>query len=154
MANEEHKHTEYLTSPKLKQRLYWNYLKYGIPGEFDDFLSEYQLRILEGKSGNQTLDQFTVDHIRSVLGRAGQKCGLEAPKELNENSLEGELDLAGIHYREVLEKLSGMDRAIFILSYKYGFDQREIAEVFAVNESRISQMMPKLMQELLIGMNS
>lgn len=52
---------------KIEKRLRIVARKYGF--EPDDFVQQWHLNILEGKSKKQTLDQFAIDQLRKKIGR-------------------------------------------------------------------------------------
>lgn len=135
---EREKLNKFLVSKKLEKRMKTIFFRSVNIGEFDDFLSDYRLHLLEGFGHRQTLDQFRIDWIRKKCGRNGSKIIYES--ELFEKDISVR-DSCGDDYDNCVSKLLGYERTIFILSFKYGLTLKEIGDVFALSESRVSLLM-------------
>lgn len=140
----------YLLSPKLISRLRYSFNNYCIRGQFDDFYHDYVVHILSGLGKHQTIDQFTIDHIRSTVGRIGQKKELLNAimideKIFDEEEKESVLSPGYIrHVKELLQIYSGRTRVIVALHYIYGYENDEIGLIYGISPSRISQILTQI----------
>lgn len=138
---EREKLNKFLVSKKLEKRMKTIFFRSVNIGEFDDFLSDYRLHLLEGFGHHQTLDQFRIDWIRKKCGRNGSKVIYEtALYEKNTLVYDSCVD----EYDDCVSRLFGYERAIFILSFKHGLTLKEIGDVFTLSESRVSLLMKNL----------
>lgn len=138
----------YLLSDKLIKRLHLVHRSMNLPGEAEDFISDYRLAILEGKASKQTLDQFAIDYLRNKLGRTGSKVALHNAGELLDEHAKSVDFIPSDEFINLRDQLSGLSRAVLVLIYKYGFDQLEIAEVFGCSECNVSLAKTKMLEEI------
>ena len=140
---------QYLESSRLRKRLLLVYQKYNIPGEYEDFYQSYCIHILEGKGQSQTLDQYAIDFLRSKLGRnVDAKKALVGAVEFDD-FMKSDLDYGEnqVMCEQIVDRFKGSRRIILILRWKYGFSEKEIAYLFNVSDSRISQTFNELKKE-------
>lgn len=148
----------------LKKRIEIASYKYGLRGEdIQDAAQEILLRLHEGKHKHSTVDQMLIDYLRTQSGRKGTvsydtRKALVKPQRLQPDNksdrgfidrdqfrdLEYGVDV-GIYARLVNGET---DKVIFKLLYKWGFCATEIADIFDVDPSRISQRIKRIQESI------
>ena len=132
---------DWLLSDRLKNKIKLQCLKVYRLQEFDDAYQAYCLHILEGKGKKQSITQFFKDY--SLAQKWYRRDGMEfqfmpidswdiRDWEIVEPKKEISEDL--------LKKLSLDSRIILMLRCKWGFTTDEIAEVYGLTPSYISQI--------------
>lgn len=118
-----------------------------------DALHEFYQRRLEGKSKRQSIKQFVLDYLRRRGGRKGQlsyaarqsfERAFHSTNQEEFNFIQSGDFRIGMEDRLTTSGLinrieSPYDRVVARLMYVWGFDQSEIADLFDVTASRISQ---------------
>ncbi|MDD0853026.1 hypothetical protein HBN50_07955 [Halobacteriovorax sp. GB3] len=137
---------QYLLESNLEHRMKFVYLRFNVPGSFDDFFQEYRLTILDGRAKSQTLDQFAIDYLRKKLGRNGERRQESIVLEyFDQQSIE--FPLSSIETNKFISSLIGTERALFILRFQFGFTEAEMAHVFSITPSRISQVLNQILKK-------
>lgn len=112
---------------------------------FDDIVSEILL-LFASRGRGQTVEQAYVETIRKLFGRTkgyGSKRGIDPKTERKEIELKPEfmepvipsLD-SFIFIDQLADKLEGRERIVFLLRFKEGWPNKEIAYLFGVTEGR------------------
>lgn len=133
---------------------------YGFKRDAEDIAQEAVLGALENPQWKQTPRQRVVDAIRKLYGRdVGH--GIPNPLqcrvggENEEKILESltqcrEEDRDNRHrIKQVVDSITGEDRAIFVLKHVWGFSEKEIGYCFNVSESRVSQRLKRVEEETI-----
>lgn len=131
----------------------------------EDFATEYYMRVMQGKK--QTLKQYYIDYLRRTFGDTRTPSGKlkSNSRRFGDGEAEGQSEVFGgcdFQHRGSLERSLGDNREIrqqltkirnvagktsvacFLLFKKFGLSLQEIADVFGVSESRISQRTTKV----------
>ena len=114
---------------------------------------EYEKK--HGTHPTQTVSQAVIDAIRTQFGNANRNIkrsdfkkdtmGLKKPIiDVVELQLKENASMYSQIFPYLPANVKTFDRAIFILYFKWGFELKEIGEMFGLSESRISQMLTKL----------
>ena len=132
----------YLTSPKLVRRIKYLAARFGKMEFWEDIYHSYCVAILEGKSQNQTLDQFFIDHSRKEgwCRKEGKLIAQIVEYADYKMSLEEFTQMELYEIERVSSLLSGYEKTIFKLFFKYDLLQEEIGDCFGVEASRVSQI--------------
>lgn len=141
------------TAEKFRKRAEYAATRMGFERDREEISQEVLCRMLEGKHQHSTIDQAVIDVIRKRFGRTGTPGydkkhalakslqagdGLENLESTIGNndgtSLDDRLDIK----RAIIE-FRGRQRAIIVLRFIWGMNEIEIADIFGVTESRVSQ---------------
>lgn len=143
---------------KVSKRIRYAFSKFskGIGNE-DECVQEILCRMLEGKGEHRTVDQFTIDYLRTITGRKGvasysARQNLERADSVEPGDLERVLpmDIRGNRANgldlDECARYSGdqIDRACLKLYFRWGLDEVEIANLFGVSPSRVSQRIKRI----------
>lgn len=130
---------------------------YGFSEHAEDFAQEVVTKFISGQGRHQTVDQALIDIARRDLGdprsglfelRRAIDWGYQ-PLDALENHPGPVIDRSDQRqYQRVLGCLEGVERAIIILMYEWGFLQKEIAHCLGVTEGRISQRLSKIQKRV------
>lgn len=130
---------EYLTSKKLQRRLKYICAKFGRIQDYEDVYQSYCVHILEGKGEKQTLDQFFIDYSRK-----NKWCARDLPAPLFTEFEDYKCNMHPVIELKEIDRisslLSGTEKSIFKMFFKFDLLIKEIADVFDVCPSRISQI--------------
>lgn len=134
---------EYLGLKTLKRRLQYNFHRFKVPGDFEDFFMSYQMDIVSGYRQHQSLDHFTFDYIRSKIGSTGHKAASSLVLEYREENECGytEIQHSTLEIVNEIERLTGKIRAAVGLCLLYGLNNPEIGFILEVSESRVNQLL-------------
>lgn len=119
----------------------------------EDVRQEYELYRLEGKAKKQTATQFLIDYVRKHNGSTRNVSSSKRPQNgfsqfdddigVSVFELENRRD-----YFEYGKYLNKEDRIVFCLLFKWGFDETEVANIFGVSVSRISQRFKRIQERI------
>jgi RNA polymerase sigma factor (sigma-70 family) len=116
--------------------------KRGYKQDADDFAQYASHLFSTGR--NATLNQLLVDYLRQTYQDARSK-SFHIQTELDQNffgiSENYEQILTDTDLKSILKTMPPHDRMIVNLTIKWGFNQKEIADLLCVNESNVSQKM-------------
>lgn len=153
---------------ELRDKAYIHCRKRGYAQEADDFAQWACERVLNSKS-TLNIRYLFIDYLREVKGHAeyADRGGIEQQNKLAYNysrdrisgteaqTDDGFIDIATPATQEKdpsrIEQIRFKDKltkAYFVLITKYGFTNREVAEVFGVHESYISAVLQKETERL------
>lgn len=136
------------TAARLRKRAVLSAARMGFTEQSEDFAHDAILEWLEGGGQHQTVDQAVIDAVRRAYGRPGLpghqlRRNLEQrPKRMDALArLPGHsVNRDSVHdFERLIQPLGSVDRAIVCLNYVWGFKEIEIAAIFGITESRISQ---------------
>jgi hypothetical protein len=148
------------TARILRKRAVASARGYGFAEFAEDIAQEVLLYFSEGRGERQTIDQAVIDAVRRMFGRPGtpgfsRKQSLERAQSIFDE--DGKITVAprssgsgdhGLDFERITGLLSGDDRMMIILSFRYGLINTEIADLFEVTESRISQRLSDIFSKL------
>lgn len=151
------------TIKKLQKRAYSAAIKHGYPELADDFSSQVFVYILEKPDRGATIDQLFIDFLRSTYGRPGTPCGdaringrrntisldqQTRKTDKNNRTLFSELigdtrDNSGHEFRDgqFYYCFRGREAEIYKLYYIENLKEEEIAGIFDITGSRVSQIL-------------
>lgn len=135
----------------------------GFHSDADDLAQSLILSMLEGRHKHATIDQAIVDIIRTEYGRAGsrvqsRKAAVRGTISIHDrdNYKPRSYDPRdrmddGLDYQRMVKALSKREhKIIFILTFKWGFMQTEIAEMFGISGARINHIVKDICKKLSI----
>lgn len=126
-------------------------------GDVDDIMQDVMLKWQEHRGEvHQTVEQAVIDVLRKTgpVKKSGRKNEDLTHQELREVIPDRALPFAErlivkTEVEKLLRPMHGIDKALLMLKYFWGFTQREIAQCFGVTEARISQRITTLEKDLL-----
>ena len=141
---------------KLTKRIQISSTKFGFGHVSSEIVQTILLRMLEGKHQHSTIDQAVIDYLRSEYG--DKRVGGYAERQSLNNACSYEQDdidrfmqhdlgrelAARRDFSGHLVWLGSKDRAITGLFYRWGLSEAEIADLFGVTESRVSQWLKRI----------
>ena len=98
--------------------------------------------------------RLSIDHLRSARVRREQYVGVWLPEPLvtaDESSVTGMVELSealSLPFLHLLEQLSPLERAVFLLRQVFDYDYREIAEMVQTSEDNCRQIVHRARQHL------
>lgn len=128
----------------------------------DDFFKFVYICLLENRNRRSTFDQMSVDFIRNKMGRTGDSRPTKGNKELRERMALGayapgmhELILSNdrgivdfvsdsMAVKDVLKKLSPLDRIIINLYYVHGYNMKEIGGMMLQTEASVCKQIDQI----------
>lgn len=147
---------------KLSARIRYSYAKYtGSSHGDDDCVQDVLCELVSGRREHSTIDQITIDCLRSRNGRKGlpgydgRKSlehaiahGSEEPSAFDVRSTRVEPDIR-MDCERMLRRIGNkIDRASFGLYHKWGLSEVEIGDLFGFSESRVSQRLQRVQGSL------
>lgn len=145
------------TAARLRKRAVLSAARMGFTEQSEDFAHDAILEWLEGGGQHQTVDQAVIDAVRRAYGRPGLP-GHELRRNLEQRtkSMDALADLPShsvsrdsVHdFERLIQPLGSVDRAIVCLNYVWGFKEIEIAALFGITESRISQRLSQAVSRI------
>lgn len=136
------------TAKRLRKRAVLSAARMGFSQQSEDLAHDAILEWLEGRGQHQTVDQAIIDAVRRTFGRPGfpghelrrnleqRAKSLDAVARIPSRSINRD---SADDFERLIKPLSSIDRAIVCLNYVWGFKEIEIAAIFGVTESRVSQ---------------
>jgi DNA-directed RNA polymerase specialized sigma24 family protein len=118
--------------------------------EAEDFAQDACVKMLEGKSQHQTIDQMFVDYLRATGGRKGlpgysQRQNFKHVDNIESPALENSLATdprqsleCRIDFDRIAGRLRGWKRCLLLMRYQDGLNEKEIAHYFGLTESWVS----------------
>lgn len=114
----------------------------------EEVYQEYCLAILEGLQPGKTIDQFCIDYIRSIYGRAGVGLYEERKKFIRPTSFHGEIHGKVTHpsgasghindINQALSVLTDLEKEAFLLKEYWGGSFNDIAARDGVTNSAVA----------------
>jgi RNA polymerase sigma factor (sigma-70 family) len=121
---------------KLRRSAFIAARKLGANGvDADDFANEAMLAWLEGHWRGQTVNQAVISAYRKIYGRGKARMTYV---ELDHDEPR-ESQAHGFDYNAWVSELEERDRAMIKLKYEWGMEGIEIADLFGISKSRVSQ---------------
>jgi hypothetical protein len=141
---------EYLGLKALSKRLECVFYKWRVPGDLEDFISNYNMDIRSGYRQHQTLDQYAVDYMRDYYGRKGQKVAVKQAVELDESlGLEvKEYSSSYFNVMSLLDTYEGRERQMLVLYVLHSMTFKEIGFVFARSDCWVFQILTPVLEGL------
>lgn len=149
---------------KFKKRIGHSLRKLGFESEQEDASQVYFLKLLEGKSEHQTIDQFVIDYLRVRYGASRspyfeQRKNFEKTLSLDTWANKHQDGFIEIKKHESEDNFWAMisycksreDRDLAILHYYWGFKLREIGEMYDISESHVCQKLRIILVEIKNG---
>ena len=144
------------TAKKLRTRAFATAKKmYGRKGESpEDLAQDVMLSFAERPKMGQTVTQAVIDAYRKGNGRDENKCShirRMLQKKACEVTVQNGGSIEQVHQLDwdyLTAQLNSRDRALVILSFKWGFTPTELGEVFGLNTEYVSQMKSQILQTL------
>lgn len=155
---------------KLSKRIRTSYSRITkSTGGADDCVQEVLCRMFEGKHQHSTIDQCVIDYLRTDTGRKGAPGYTSRLNLINADTIGPRSDdeSDGLDYgrvgfdpgasegiegfdwvRCVTRGLSRDEKIIVSLKANWGFREIEIANLFGVSESRISQRVKRIQERI------
>ncbi len=142
---------------RFRKRAVFSAARKGFAQHSEDLAHDALLSWLEGHGKHQTVDQAVGDAIRGAFGRPGTP-----GHELRGNLEQRAESLDALAYRAVpsidrdsltdferlIKPLESIDRSIVCLRFIWGFNEIEIANLFGITESRVSQRLHAVFSRL------
>ncbi len=122
-------------------------------GEYaEDIGQATVLHYLEGKGDKQFIRHAARDVVRALFGdtRNEKHPAQEAERRAGDSQYVAapEKSEAKLIAERAMNRLSGQNRVIAYLYFKWGFNQEEIAEVFGFKDPRACQKLREIREEL------
>jgi len=151
---------------KIKKRIFNSLRKFGKTELTEDYTHDWIVRISSGLGGKQTFDQFVIDNQRRERGREGLRSSSQRFNFENAHSIEQAefIDPSLFGVRTSLDdridfgrmfsgqfKTRKIDTEIAKKFYIEGLSEVEIANIYQVSESRISQRIKRFSECLRSG---
>lgn len=109
----------------------------GLIDECEDFAQIATMELLGGRRAS--VQQIYIDYLRRKLGRSNRKNELNFSLSSVED-IEKKIE-DSILFDDLVGKLKRRDRNIYILYYRWGLYEREVAQIIGISESRVSQIL-------------
>lgn len=143
------------TAKLLHGKLKTSATRLGFGYEAEEIAQAVRLRMLEGRHQHATCDQAVIDYLRAEYGRKGEPgYDLKQALTLKRQSWEEyiiqhpgqfrtELGHGSIAF-DLLKHIRGQDRAMFLLTHYWGFNEIEIGNLFGISPSRVCQRLQRV----------
>lgn len=123
------------------------------------FLKWMEKRDRTGKPKGQTVDQAVVDYLRERIGDSRldsykAKTDFYFAETFEERKDKREVTNIIIKSALIRKYLKDRDRAMMILKYEWGMNHEELADIFGISSSRVSQAMKGIRHTLAMKMAS
>lgn len=126
--------------------------------EAEDMVQETYLRFHRQPAGSiefpktwltKTITRLCIDQLRSARRQREEYVGTWLPEPITDaNSLEGLADTLGMAFMLMLEALSPIDRAVFLLREAFGHDYFAISEITGKSETACRQIVSRAREKL------
>lgn len=126
--------------------------------EAEDMVQETYLRFHQQPEGSielpkawltKTITRLCIDQLRSARRQREEYVGTWLPEPIvGENSPEGLADTLGMAFMLMLEKLSPVDRAVFLLREAFGHDYDAISAIVGKSEPACRQIVSRAREKL------
>lgn len=146
---------------KVTRRIKRALFRFGYERDEEDAAQDFFVRVLEGKSQHQTIDQFVIDFLRKRYGNkrhpgGNKKSALEHADSFEQGEFDRTTaDLSGeqLENRRDLIRLAlragkDQDADILWLFRVEGFNETEIADHYKISPSRVSQRLKRVQSRL------
>jgi DNA-directed RNA polymerase specialized sigma24 family protein len=152
---------EHKAAIKLRSRAHSSAIRYGFKRDAEDLAQDAICTMIEHPTAGRTVDQHVIDAVRKRYGRPGLpgfgarqnlECAIANGAESDARAGEpcpGISPGDRIDLERMLRHLGvGEERAFFLLRYQYGFKEIEIAHLYGLTKSRISQRLKGIQNRL------
>ncbi len=126
--------------------------------EAEDMVQETYLRFHQHPDGSillpkawltKTITRLCIDQLRSARRQREEYVGTWLPEPIVADNASGDLgDTLGMAFMLMLEKLSPVDRAVFLLREAFGHDYPDIAEITGKSEAACRQIVSRAKAKL------
>lgn len=137
-----------------KRRAFKFARKCGAVEDAEEIACEVVCKFLSGQGLHQTVEQAVLDIIHKDYGEIGsEKNEFRKAERKYYLPLDEVFDHANnqeerLQWKQRIEGLKSTDRAIMILRYLWGLQLKEIGHCFGVGESRVNQIIKKIVKQL------
>lgn len=125
--------------------------------EAEDMVQETYLRFHQQPGGSielprawltKTVTRLCIDQLRSVRRQREEYVGTWLPEPIMSGNPEGLAETLGTAFMLMLEKLSPVDRAVFLLREAFGHDYPDISEITGKSEPACRQIVSRAKEKL------
>jgi DNA-directed RNA polymerase specialized sigma24 family protein len=129
---------------EIHQEYCFSCFQYGYERRCEHIISDY----LRKRSGRKGTGSYTPLQNFVELKDSNLMAGTSEHGNTGQRSFGHDVGSREFHFRDRIRNFNKIDRSIMILTYEWGLNEIEIADLFGVSESRVSQWHARIQKRL------